>query len=620
MKYIKAGSKVNAKLTLPKDLEWKIFGSLLDDLWTKSDISSMTHEATVFTDQLYVDLMNIVRRRDIDGLVALVSSLTPRCIVEKVGDQKRNAFLFFVLYQAGAFLKKFPFRAKLARDKALKKFLDLERHCGLFNRENYRAIMKLNDWHDDYKNVLDEMRYEIKKVIGEQPPVDVFDKSKHGPGASVESDSRKGEVTSYFKYRDLPYYVTSHALPYARAVISSDERWIGALDEWYRIRCNNLYGPIDLEDFWSKVLHVHNTSRITTVPKSFEIDRTIAIEPRLNVFLQLAIDRFFRKQINRLWGYDLNDQEPNQILAYIGSKFGGLCTLDLAGASDTIALKCCEMLLPPAWLDLLLDLRCPAGFLPGDVPVVFEKISSMGNGFTFALETLIFGAIVRCAIRRTKASGPSCVYGDDIVVPSEAYRYLVELLELMGFRVNGDKSFETGPFRESCGKDYFLGIAVRPIFLTRKLKNASDLFFIHNSLFELERRLPWTWGVNFSRTRALIRKFIPPVYREQFYGPPSESMDTYLFSWKVPRVEEVKGVRLKTVYRLSPVAQRFDRLGKGYHDFHFRKLMASLGDKVPLRPWEIGKRTLPAIGNVFSITRRSRVTLKCTRSRLPQWE
>lgn len=620
MKYIKAGSKVNAKLTLPKGLEWKIFGSLLDDLWTKSDLTSMTHDATVFTDQLYVDLKNIVRRRDIDALVAKVSSLTPRCIVEQVGDQKQNAFLFFVLYQAGAFLKKYPFRAKLARKRAIKKFLELERHCGLFNRENYRAIIKLNDWHDRFLNVLEELRHDIKKVIGERPPVDVFDKSKHGPGASVESDSRTGSVTEFFKFRDLPYYVTSHALPYAKAVISSDERWMGALDEWYRLRCNNLYGPIDLEDFWSRVLHVHDMSRITTVPKSFEIDRTIAIEPRLNVFLQLGVDRYLRRQINSLWGYDLNDQEMNQLLAYLGSRYGGLSTLDLTGASDTVALMCCELLLPPEWFGLLLDLRCPAGYLPDDVPVVFEKISSMGNGFTFALESLIFGAISRCAIRRTKSSGPSCVYGDDIVVPSEAYHYLVELLELLGFRINGDKSYDSGPFRESCGKDFFHGIAVRPIFLTRKISNVSDLFYIHNSLFELERHLPWTWGLNFSRTRSLVSKYIPPVMREQFYGPPSESMDTYLFSWKKPRVEEVKGVRLKTVYRLSPVAQRFDYLGKGYYDFHFRKLMASLGNKVPLRPWEVGKRTLPAIGNAFLITRRSRVTLKCTRSRLPQWE
>jgi len=621
MKFIKAGAKVNEKLTLPKDLQWKIFGTLLDDLWRKSPTSSMNHEATVQTDELYARLKGIVRRRNVDDLIGIIPELTPRCIVERVGTERRDAFLFFVQYQAGAFLKKYPFRAKEAKEKAISKFLSLERHCALFNSENFRSIRKLNDWHERFLNVLEEMRSDIKNVVGECPPDDVFVRSKHGPGASVETDSSTGEVTEFFKFRNLPYYVTQQALPLAREVIASDARWLGALDEWYRIRCDNLYGPIDLEDFWSRVFRTHNFSRITTVPKSFEIDRTIAIEPRLNVYLQLGVDRFFRRQINRHWKFDLDDQTWNQDCAFIGSLTGGLATLDLAGASDTVALKCCEMLLPPAWFSLLLDLRCPAGVMPGGDSLVFEKISSMGNGFTFALETLVFGAAVRAAVRRTQSIGPSCVYGDDIIVPESAYTYLIELLEQLGFRVNEDKSFNSGPFRESCGKDFFLGIPVRPLFLTSKIRGISDLFYVHNSVFELERRLPWTWGVGFSATLALIRKYIPPNYREQFFGPPSESMDTYLFSWRKPREEKWgKGFGLaKCVYKLVPVAKDFERLGKRYHDFHFRKLMASLGEREQSRPWEIGKRTLPAKGNVFNISKRSRVTLKCTRSRLPQW-
>jgi len=628
MKFIKAGAKVNERLTLPKDLQWKIFGTLLDDLWRKSNESSMSHDATVSSDELYARLKGIVRRRSVDDLIAIIPELTPRCIVERVGTEKRNAFLFFVQYQAGAFLKKYPFRAKEAKLKAIEKFLSLEHRCGLFNSENHRAICKLNDWHDRFLNVLEEMRADIKRVLGECPPDDVFVKSKHGPGASVETDSSSGEVTEFFKFSNLPYYVTQQALPLAREVIASDQRWLGALDEWYRRRCDNLYGPIDLEDFWSRIFCVHNFSRIATVPKSFEIDRTIAIEPRLNVYLQLGVDRYLRRRISRFWGFDLDDQTWNQDCAYIGSLFGDLATLDLAGASDTVALICCRILLPPAWFSLLLDLRCPAGVMPGGDTLFFEKISSMGNGFTFALETLIFGAAVRAAVRRTQSIGPSSVYGDDIIVPVTAYAYLVELLELLGFRVNEDKSFASGPFRESCGQDFFHGIAVRPLFLSQKLQGISDLFYMHNSVFELERRLPWTWGVDFSATLALIRKYIPPIYREQCYGPPSESLDTYLFSWRKPR-EEYWGKDhpvhwgnagvCKVVYKLVPVAVDFERLGKRYHDFHFRKLMASLGEREQSKPWEIGKRTLPAKGNVFNITKRSRVTLKCTRSRLPQW-
>lgn len=620
MRFIKAGEKVKENLTLPKDIHWKIFGKLIGDLWSSDAfLSGTTPESVAFVDDIFVQITEAIRHRCPDRLAKVLTVLTPRCIVEGVGARRENAFLFFVLYQAGAFLKKYPFRAKEAKENALRKFKKLELRCQLFNAENFRAICKLNDWHEDFLNVLEEMRADIKGVLGEFPPEGMLCQGKHGPGATVESDSSTGEVTTFFKYRDLPYSVTASALPYAKAVISSDERWLGALDEWYRLRCNNLYGPIDLEDFWSRIFRVVDCSRITTVPKSFETDRTIAIEPRLNVFLQIGVDRYLRKAIKRCWGFDLDDQEYNQILAYLGSRFGGLATLDLAGASDTVALICCLLLLPPAWFDLLLDLRCSRGKLPGtDSPITFEKISSMGNGYTFALETLIFGAAVRAAVRRTKSSGPSCVYGDDIILPTEAATYVIELLELLGFELNKDKSFLDGPFRESCGKDYFHGIAVRPIFLKEKVKFVSDLFYVHNSLFDLERGLPWAWGVNLSETRRFIRKYIPKHIREQFYGPSGESKDTYLFSERKLRQEKWRERSVSVVYSLTPRAQDFERLGKGYHDFHFRKLMATLGAKEPPRLWEKGRtRHLPANGNVFRITKRSRVTLKCTRTRLP---
>jgi hypothetical protein len=102
-----------------------------------------------------------------------------------------------------------------------------------------------------------------------------------------------------------------------------------------------------------------------------------------------------------------------------------------------------------------MDLRSPKGVLV-DKSYTFEKISSMGNGFTFALESLIFGALVRCAIRRTGSVKKSAVYGDDLIVPVTAAPYLKTLLEYFGFQLNEDKSFAAGPFRESCGKDFYL--------------------------------------------------------------------------------------------------------------------------------------------------------------------
>jgi hypothetical protein len=59
------------------------------------------------------------------------------------------------------------------------------------------------------------------------------------------------------------------------------------------------------------------------------------------------------------------------------------------------------------------------------------------------------------------------VYGDDIIVPAASYELLTRVLKQLGFEVNLDKSFATGPFRESCGADYFLGSQVRPLFMKK---------------------------------------------------------------------------------------------------------------------------------------------------------
>jgi len=49
------------------------------------------------------------------------------------------------------------------------------------------------------------------------------------------------------------------------------------------------------------------------------------------------------------------------------------------------------------------------------------------------------------------------VFGDDIIVPRDNVLSVVHELENFGFRVNVRKSFWTGRFRESCGREYYDG-------------------------------------------------------------------------------------------------------------------------------------------------------------------
>jgi hypothetical protein len=59
----------------------------------------------------------------------------------------------------------------------------------------------------------------------------------------------------------------------------------------------------------------------------------------------------------------------------------------------------------------------------------------MGNGYTFTIETLVFAAICKSI-----GSRQFSVYGDDIIIETELYEPLVEMLSYLGFEVNKEKS------------------------------------------------------------------------------------------------------------------------------------------------------------------------------------
>lgn len=222
-------------------------------------------------------------------------------------------------------------------------------------------------------------------------------------------------------------------------------------------------------------------NKVTTVPKNSKIDRIIAIEPELNLMVQYGIGGIIRDRLKRV-GCDLSDQSRNQRMAKSGSKTGFYATIDLSSASDSVSLGLCGQLLPPALFEALLIARSESGVTPSGT-VTYEKVSSMGCGFTFELESMIFYALA-LAVAESYGYGASdvSVYGDDIIVPSHCYRLLTDVLLACGFKTNHDKTFASGPFRESCGKHYFNGDDVTPFFLSSFPRRLNDVFLLHNNV------------------------------------------------------------------------------------------------------------------------------------------
>lgn len=254
-------------------------------------------------------------------------------------------------------------------------------------------------------------------------------------------------------------------------------------------------------------------SRLSFVPKTDSIARTICTEPSLNMFYQLGFKHLLERRLLKVYGIDMSIQpDRNRRLTRIGSIDGSFSTIDLSSASDNFSFKLIQWLLKPntSAFSTIERLRTPSTLLPNGDSVELHMVSTMGNGFTFPLQTLLFACAVTAVYRtfnlrsRNSASNQNfAVFGDDIVVRTETYERLCHLLSLLGFKVNSDKSFSRGFFRESCGHDYFHGHNVRGVYI-------KDLSSQQSRYSAINRLNDWTSrsGIPLPRTIALLLRTV----------------------------------------------------------------------------------------------------------------
>lgn len=351
---------------------------------------------------------------------------------------------------------------------ALLSFKTAEQQCEQTNR-------RILNWLDGFEQpslfiqrVISLAQGKIEACIGVRPKLDkLFTKSRLGKGATA---SLKGEeVTVADKLLEEQISVTPDCLPFARAVIGADIHWVQA-------RGIPAAGPCTLLDAEFKQVP---GSRGLTVPKNAKTDRFIAAEPSGNIFLQLAIGDVIRKSLRRV-GIDLDDQTVNQVLAERALSLG-LATYDMKAASDTIAFQAVWLLLPYEWASLLTMLRSERCYVNGSWWEL-QKFSSMGNGYTFELESLIFWALTEATRDVVGEVGRVSVYGDDVIAPSSLHARLAEVYAFCGFTLNEKKSHAHGLFRESCGKHYFEGRDVTPIYQKDTIRCKADFYRFHNRL------------------------------------------------------------------------------------------------------------------------------------------
>jgi hypothetical protein len=343
--------------------------------------------------------------------------------------------------------------------EAIAKWYAAEKQCHITNLDLriYRVSQTLRGRIDTrFDELIHRARKMVRYVLGAAPPP--LAEGRFGPGATVSDKSSSCHLLD--KLSSEPT-VTEGA--FGHLVDMASTSWGVSLSSR------------------GVVPKVVRGNRFFTVPKTSRSRRSCAMEPSVNGFYQLACGRLMRDKLRRKTGIDLtNGQAAHQAAARLGSRDGSLATIDLASASDTVSREVVKTLLPDAWYHLLDGLRSPTTEVDGR-RVVLEKFSSMGNGFTFELETLIFYSICKAVCDDREV----LVYGDDIIVPSSFGAEVIAALKLFGFTPNPKKTFLSGSFRESCGGDYFLGQPVRAHYLKGNPDEPQKLIALANGIRRL---------------------------------------------------------------------------------------------------------------------------------------
>lgn len=300
------------------------------------------------------------------------------------------------------------------------------------------------------------------------------------------------------------------------------------------------------------------SNRFFTVPKDVSKRRSCAVEASGSLSLQLAVGKVIEKRLSDVCGIHISERpsanclatprvlapERHKRLARESSLTGEYATLDLSNASDTVCRNLVKLLLPSDWYNLLNSLRAKFTSIRrgSHTRVVrLEKFSSMGNGFTFPLETLIFHTLSLAVLERECVEeGETSTFGDDMIVPSRIADAVIAALRFFGLETNVQKTFISGSFRESCGGDFFLGENVRPYFPKKDPNEPQEWIALANGIYRLAEAFgdDPPHGGRFRDARAKCLSHLPGSIR-RLVGP-SDLGDTVI---TVP--ESVWRARLK---------------------------------------------------------------------------
>jgi hypothetical protein len=356
-----------------------------------------------------------------------------------------DAYTYKWCAQLSGFLKRYTFKddpiTPAEREELTDvKFIKLQE--GLASIYWRRRSMRLHE-------VLRRARSHANRILCGFSPKEVFDSGQFGTKATVGCPAAHAYIDEKLLHRPI----TGSALHL---------RWF-----------NNDYLPGDqllgtiLQGAKIGQVQVDRLSQVN-VRKKWNIDRGINPNTLIGSLHSSALGRILELAL-RKEGLDIRRlQNRHAKLISQASKdsierdgYIPFVTADLSNASHSFLSHHLNALLPREWYN-----ACMTGVIRnievGQRVMRLESIMTMGIGFTFPMQTLLFYCILVALQELLCIKGRISVYGDDLIYPRRLHPYVVSIFNEMGFQLNLDKTFVKSPFRESCGSDWFKGVDVRP--------------------------------------------------------------------------------------------------------------------------------------------------------------
>lgn len=303
------------------------------------------------------------------------------------------------------------------------------------------------------------------------------------PGESYTSAT--GHVSVFAKLSNLAHWTCTadvvddvcHLVYYNRGLKAAARKHIGQM-----VPYEGENGFETFSRYLMGIISIVPGARGASVPKNQETDRFINVEPTFNMILQ----RWVAGEITRcltLAGNHLGSSSningnvvfhDAQALHKEMIRDLSYATIDFSNASDSVLLWVVQLLFPKHVSYVLTQYRSPTVALGSDI-LEPNKLSSMGNGFTFEVMTMLLLSIGRIF-------DPTCrVYGDDVIIKADVANDFINIVSKIAFATNEKKTFTKGLFRESCGAFQFDSYDIQS-FEFKWADNFSDVIAICNKL------------------------------------------------------------------------------------------------------------------------------------------